>query len=318
MKIFSNFWKGRYVALESVIVTDLKKYYKQVKAVDGISFSVPQGEVFGMLGPNGAGKTTTVETIVGLTARDSGDIKVMGKDPGKEPMAVKSHIGVQLQTAAMFPRLTVRETVCLYANFYPKALDVVEVIELVGLTEKSDTQTIKLSGGQLQRLSVALALTGNGDTIFLDEPTTGLDPQARRALWDVIRQMKKRGKTVFLTTHYMDEAEKLCDRVAVVDRGKIIALDSPSELINKHFPEKAIEFKQSGPDPVTNFKELPGVKRVKQEEDTVIIYTTEVSTTISSLLQYSDSAGVPVNDLTIRTATLEDVFLELTGRRLRE
>jgi ABC-2 type transport system ATP-binding protein len=304
--------------MESVVVTDLKKYYKQVKAVDGISFTVPQGEIFGMLGPNGAGKTTTVETIVGLTARDSGHIKVMGKDPGKDPIAVKSRIGVQLQTAAMFPRLTVRETVCLYANFYPRALEVAEVIKLVGLTEKNDTQTIKLSGGQLQRLSVALALVGNGDTIFLDEPTTGLDPQARRALWDVIRQMKKRGKTVFLTTHYMDEAEKLCDRVAVVDQGKIIALNSPAELIKQHFPEKAIEFKQAELDPVSNFKQLPGVKRVKQEEDTVIIYTVEVPTTISSLLQYSEKAEIPIHDLTIRTATLEDVFLELTGRRLRE
>jgi ABC-2 type transport system ATP-binding protein len=304
--------------LESVTVTDLKKYYRQVKAVDGLSFSVSQGEIFGMLGPNGAGKTTTVETIVGLTQRDAGDVRVMGMDPGKQPLAVKSRIGVQLQTAAMFPRLTVRETVSLYAHFYPKAQDVDEVIELVGLTEKTATQTIKLSGGQLQRLSVALALAGNGDAIFLDEPTTGLDPQARRALWEVIRQMKQRGKTVFLTTHYMDEAEKLCDRVAVVDRGKIIALDSPAELINQHFPEKAIEFKQERPESDEIFKKMPGVKRVKREEEAVILYTAEVSRTIASLLDYSGAAGVSVEDLTIRTATLEDVFLELTGRRLRE
>jgi ABC-2 type transport system ATP-binding protein len=306
------------VELDCVTVTDLKKYYRQVKAVDGLSFSVSQGEIFGMLGPNGAGKTTTVETIVGLTQRDAGEIKVMGMDPGKQPLAVKSRIGVQLQTAAMFPRLTVRETVSLYARFYPKAQAVDEVIELVGLTEKAETQTIKLSGGQLQRLSVALALAGNGDAIFLDEPTTGLDPQARRALWEVIRQMKQRGKTVFLTTHYMDEAEKLCDRVAVVDRGKIIALDSPAELIHQHFPEKAIEFTQERPESDDILKKMPGVKRVKREEETVILYTAEVSKTIASLLDYSQAAGVPVDDLTIRTATLEDVFLELTGRRLRE
>lgn len=304
--------------MESILVTDLKKYYRQVKAVDGISFTVFQGEVFGMLGPNGAGKTTTVETIVGLTPRDGGDIKVMGLDPAKQPLAVKSRIGVQLQTAAMFPRLTVSETVSLYAHFYPKAKDVAEVIELVGLTEKINTQTIKLSGGQLQRLSVALAFAGNGDAIFLDEPTTGLDPQARRALWDVIRQMKKQGKTVFLTTHYMEEAEKLCDRVAVVDRGKIIALDSPAELINKHFPEKAIELKLEQQETVEYFQKLPGVKRVKREEDEVILYTSEVSTTIAALLEYSHTAGVSADSMNIRTATLEDVFLELTGRRLRE
>jgi ABC-type multidrug transport system, ATPase component len=304
--------------MDSVVVTDLKKYYKQVKAVDGISFAVPQGEIFGMLGPNGAGKTTTVETIVGLSDRDSGNILVMGKDPAKEPLAVKSHIGVQLQTAAMFPRLTVKETVNLYADFYPKPLNAAEVIELVGLSEKTDTQTIKLSGGQLQRLSVALALAGNGDAIFLDEPTTGLDPQARRALWSVILHMKERGKTVFLTTHYMDEAEKLCDRVAVVDRGKIIAIDSPNELIKQHFPEKAIEFKLTGLDFAGDLQHIPGVKRIQREEDTVIIYTAEIPGTIAFLLRYSEQARISIQDLIIRTATLEDVFLELTGRRLRE
>ena len=271
-----------------------------------------------MLGPNGAGKTTTVEMIVGLTPRDSGDILVMGFDPAREPLDVKSRIGVQLQTAAMFPRLTVVETIRLYADFYPQPLPVGEAIDLVGLGEKANTQTIKLSGGQLQRLSVALALIGNGDAIFLDEPTTGLDPQARRALWEVIRQMKQRRKTVFLTTHYMDEAEKLCDRVAVVDRGKIIALDSPADLINHHFPEKAIEFNLERSAAGESLNRLPGVKRVKYEEENAILYTTEVPVTIAALLHYSETAGIPMNGLTIRTATLEDVFLELTGRRLRE
>lgn len=303
---------------ESIVVLDLKKYYKQVKAVDGLSFTVGRGEVFGMLGPNGAGKTTTVETIIGLTKRDAGTIRVLGKDPAKEPLAVKSRIGVQLQTAAMFPRLTVRETVSLYAEFYPQALDVDAVIELVSLTDKARTQTLKLSGGQLQRLSVALSLVSNGEIIFLDEPTTGLDPQARRGLWDIIRKMQTKGKTVFLTTHYMDEAEKLCDRVAVVDQGRIIALDPPAELIKQHFPEKAVEFKKVPALDSGKLKLLPGVKRLKQEEETVILYTEAVPATISGLLQYSETAGVAINDLTVRTATLEDVFLELTGRRLRE
>jgi ABC-2 type transport system ATP-binding protein len=304
--------------MNSVVVEDLKKHYKQVKAVDGISFSVPQGEIFGMLGPNGAGKTTTVETIVGLTPRDTGVIQVMGYDPAKQPLAVKSRIGVQLQTASMFPRLTVKETVELYANFYPKALDEVEAIELVGLAEKTNTQTIKLSGGQLQRLSIALALVGNGDAIFLDEPTTGLDPQARRALWNVILKMKERGKTIFLTTHYMDEAEKLCDRVAVVDQGKIIAMDSPKGLIHQHFPEKAVEFKSLGLNFTVGLEKIPGAKRIQHEEDIVIIYTADVPGTISFLLQYFENAQSEMEDLIIRTATLEDVFLELTGRRLRE
>lgn len=304
--------------MESIRVTGLKKYYKQVKAVDGISFSVSQGEVFGMLGPNGAGKTTTVETIVGLVPRDGGDIRVGGLDPERNALAVKSRIGVQLQTAAMFPRLTVRETVSLYARFYPRALDVAEVVALVGLTEKANTQTLKLSGGQLQRLSVALALVSNGAVIFLDEPTTGLDPQARRSLWEVVRQMRQRGKTVFMTTHYMEEAEKLCDRVAVIDRGKVIALDSPAALIKKYFPEKAIEFQSAGAACDPNFKGLSGVKRVKQKEATVILYTAEVPATLAALIAYAEMAGFPLDDVSVRTATLEDVFLELTGRGLRE
>ncbi|MGE5576728.1 MAG: ABC transporter ATP-binding protein [Syntrophothermus sp.] len=304
--------------MDSITVSDLKKYYGQVKAVDGLSFSVRQGEIFGMLGPNGAGKTTTVETLVGLNKRDGGEVAVMGMDPAKDPAAVKSRIGVQLQTAAMFPRLTVREVVRLYASFYPRSAGEDEVIGLVGLQEKAGTQTRHLSGGQLQRLSVALAMVGDGDIIFLDEPTTGLDPQARRRLWDVIHQMREKGKTVFLTTHYMDEAEKLCDRVAVVDRGKIIALDSPQALINEHFHEKAIEFNQPALATDQALAGLPGVARVQVEGDLIILYSSEVARTIAALMEHSQNAGAPVEDLTVRTATLEDVFLKLTGRRMRE
>jgi ABC-2 type transport system ATP-binding protein len=304
--------------LDSVSVTRLKKYYGRVKAVDGITFTVGQGEVFGMLGPNGAGKTTTVETIIGLTKRDGGEIQVLGIDPAKDPGGVKSRIGVQLQTAAMFPRLTVKETIQLYSDFYPRSLGVTQAMELVGLQDKANVQTIKLSGGQLQRLSVALALTGDNDLIFLDEPTTGLDPQARHSLWEVICKMRGQGKTVFMTTHYMDEAEKLCDRVAVVDQGKIIALDSPQELIRQHFKEKAIEFHRPEWFNQGVFNGLPGIKRVQTEEDSVILYSAEVSKSIPALLRYSEETGEPLNDFSVRTATLEDVFLELTGRRLRE
>jgi ABC-2 type transport system ATP-binding protein len=304
--------------MDSIVVTGLRKFYGAVKAVDGIDFAVKQGEVFGMLGPNGAGKTTTVETIIGLTKRDSGAIQVLGLDPANDPLGVKSRIGVQLQTAAMFPRLTVKETVQLCAGFYPRSMGIMAAIALVDLTDKANVQTLKLSGGQLQRLSVALALIGDNDIIFLDEPTTGLDPQARRSLWDVIRQMREKGKTVFMTTHYMDEAERLCDRVAVIDHGKIIALDSPQELIRQHFREKAIEFRRPQSAHDQKLRELPGVKRIQVEEDTVILYSGEVAQTIPALLKYSEEAGFPADDLIIRTATLEDVFLELTGRRLRE
>ncbi len=304
--------------MDSIVITNLRKYYGPVKAVDGITFTVKQGEVFGMLGPNGAGKTTTVETIVGLTKRDSGAIQVLGLDPVRDPIGVKSRIGVQLQTAAMFPRLTVKETVQLYANFYPRSMGIMDAIALVDLTDKAKVQTLKLSGGQLQRLSVALALIGDNDIIFLDEPTTGLDPQARRSLWDVIRRMREKGKTVFMTTHYMDEAERLCDRVAVIDHGKVIALDSPQELIRRHFREKAIEFRQPRLTNDQKLGKLPGVQRVQVEEETVILYSSEVGQTIPALLKYAEETNSPVDDLIIRTATLEDVFLELTGRRLRE
>lgn len=304
--------------MDSITVSDLRKYYGQVKAVDGLSFSVPQGEIFGMLGPNGAGKTTTVETIVGLIGRDGGDVAVMGIDPAQDPVGVKARIGVQLQTAAMFPRLAVREVIRLYASFYPKNVDDDEVIALVGLQEKANVQTRNLSGGQLQRLSVALAIVSDGDIIFLDEPTTGLDPQARRGIWDVINRMRGRGKTIFLTTHYMDEAEKLCDRVAVVDRGKIIALDSPQALINENFQEKAIEFNQPALTADRNLSGLPGVARVQVEDALIILYSSEVPKTIAALMEYSQKAGATVDDLTVRTATLEDVFLKLTGRRIRQ
>lgn len=305
--------------MDSLIVTELKKYYGPVKAVDGITFTVGQGEVFGMLGPNGAGKTTTVETIIGLTKRDGGEVRVLGLDPAKDPRGVKSRIGVQLQTAAMFPRLTVKETIRLYSDFYPRSLGVTQTMELVGLADKANIQTIKLSGGQLQRLSVALALIGDNDLIFLDEPTTGLDPQARHSLWEVIGRMRAKGKTIFMTTHYMDEAERLCDRVAVVDQGKIIAFDSPQELIRKYFKEKAIEFRRPESFSQQALTALPGIKRVQEEDDdSVILYSAEVSKTIPALLKYSEEMETPLNDFSVRTATLEDVFLELTGRRLRE
>ncbi|MGD0153677.1 MAG: ABC transporter ATP-binding protein [Thermacetogeniaceae bacterium] len=306
---------GADLAIE---VAGLCKSYGAVRAVDGLSFSVPAGEIFGMLGPNGAGKSTTVEILIGLRQRDGGEVRVLGRDPKRHPTAIKRRIGVQLQITALYPRLTVKETVRLFASFFPKTLPIAEAIARVGLEEKADDRVDRLSGGQAQRLSVALAMINDGDIIFLDEPTTGLDPQARRSLWDVILELKEAGKTVFLTTHYMDEAERLCDRVAVVDHGQIIAMGSPAKLIRDNFHEQALEFNQPALGNHVDLQTLPGVIRMQQEGESTTLYTDQAPRTIAALMEASANANLPVSDMTVRQATLEDVFLKLTGRRIRE
>lgn len=289
-----------------------------MRAVDGLDLRVESGQVFGMLGPNGAGKTTTVEILVGLRNRDAGTVSVLGLDPARDGKEIKSRIGVQLQTHGLYPRLTVREVVCLFASFYEKHLPPDEVIEMVGLTGKTRTIVKSLSGGQVQRLAVALAMINDAELVFLDEPTTGLDPQARRGLWDVIGNMKKRGKTVFLTTHYMEEAEHLCDTVAIVDHGKVIACGSPSSLIAEHFKEQAIEFSNSITAAHEGFESLPGVTRARFDGDKATLYTRDVTRTISGLMELAEANGGTTGDVIVRRATLEDVFLKLTGRRIRE
>ncbi|HAZ21804.1 MAG TPA: ABC transporter [Firmicutes bacterium] len=299
-------------------VKDLKKSYGSLQAVDGISFEVRPGEIYGLLGPNGAGKTTTIEMLVDLRTRDSGTVDILGYDPQVAPEKVKSGIGVQLQSPAMFPRLTVLELVELFASFYQDPLPVDEVIEMVGLTEKKKAQSRKLSGGQMHRLAIALAIVSNGRIIFLDEPTTGLDPQARRNLWEVILGLKKSGKAVFLTTHYMDEAEKLCDWVAIVDQGRIIAEGHPETLIDEHFKERALEFEQPAYVNEKRLEKLTGVKKIVTDGDLVTLYTETVSQTIAELFDLAKETGQPVNDIAVRRSTLEDLFLKLTGRRIRE
>ncbi|MEN3203207.1 MAG: ABC transporter ATP-binding protein [Atribacterota bacterium] len=299
-----------------ITVSNLHKFYGPLHAVRGISFAVEEGEVFGLLGPNGAGKTTTVETIIGLLRRDRGEVRVLGFDPEKDSLAVKSRIGVQLQTVHLFPRLTVFETLLLFSSFYRECRPIGELLALVGLTEKAHTRVEKLSGGQLKRLSVALAFVGNGAVIFLDEPTSGLDPQSRRGLWDTIRRLQGEGKTIFLTTHYLDEAERLCDRVAIIDHGVIIALGKPGDLIASHFREKAIEIPFDGD--VLPFASLPGVTRFRKDENTVTIYTEDLPETFVALNQLAESKDIPLEGVVVREATLEDVFLKLTGRRVRE
>jgi ABC-2 type transport system ATP-binding protein len=301
-----------------LLVEDLHKSYGPVQAVRGVSFTVAAGEVFGLLGPNGAGKTTTVETVIGLLRRDRGKVVLFGLDPEKDPLSIKSRIGVQLQTVHLFPRLTVLETLRLFGSFYPKSRSPEELLALLGLTDKARSPVEKLSGGQLRRLSVALALVGDGEALFLDEPTSGLDPQSRRGLWEVIERLRGEGKTVFLTTHYLDEAERLCDRVAIMDEGRIIALGKPKDLIAEHFREKALEIPLAGLDDVAFFGDLPGVVRVQRDEDVVTLYTQDLAQTFLALSRLSEVRGVSLRNMVVREATLEDVFLHLTGRRIRD
>ena len=301
-----------------IVAEGLRKYYGKTRAVDGISLEVGESEIFGMLGPNGAGKSTTIEMLEGLRTADSGAIAILGLAQPRAARAIKGRIGIQLQTTALYPRLTVTELLDLFHTFYPgrKTLPTDELIRLVDLGEKRDTRSKELSGGQKQRLSVALALVNDPDIVFLDEPTTGMDPQARRQLWDVIADLRRRGKTILLTTHYMEEAQHLCDRVAIVDHGKIIEAGSPNELIRRHFSEIAIQFEDGqGAD---GYDALPGVTHAAIEDGQVTVYSTDVPRTMAALLEREVGTGGRLKDLSVRGATLEDVFLKLTGRALRD
>jgi ABC-2 type transport system ATP-binding protein len=301
-------------------VEHLVKHYGLVKAVDDISFQVGRGEIFGMLGPNGAGKTTTVEIIEGLRTADSGRVSVMGLDISKSPDSIKQKIGIQLQAPSLLPLLTVEEILHTFAGFYKRHLPVEGVLELLALKESRKVLVKNLSGGQQQRLSVAMSLVNDPEIAFLDEPTTGLDPQARRGLWSVIQDMQSKGKTVFLTTHYMEEAERLCGRVAIMDNGKIIALDTPHDLIKNYFEEKAIEFEIEHPPSKDALRNLPATTNIVIDGTDVVIYSDDIPDTMSALLKYAETEGLAgqLKDLHVREATLEDVFLKLTGRRIRE
>ena len=307
------------VAAGTVIrVADLHKTYGETRAVDGVSFEVPGGTVFGLLGPNGAGKTTTVEVLEGLRTPDSGEVTVLGVDAVHHPEALKPRIGVSLQTASLYPRLTVVEVLDLFRSFYPTGRPTDELVELMDLGEKRTTRTQDLSGGQRQRLSVALALVNDPELIFLDEPTTGMDPAARRALWDVVLGLRADGRTVLLTTHYMEEAEVLCDRLAIMDHGHILEEGTVNELISRRFKERAVRFDALEGLPDEQLQTMPGVTSVKHEDGEVLLYTTDVPATIGAVLDASEALGVEPANLGVRRATLEDVFLDLTGRALRD
>ena len=304
--------------MAAVVVEDLRKSYGDLRAVDGLSFSVEEGEVFGLLGPNGAGKTTTVEILIGLRQRDGGNARVMGLDPAREGEALKARVGVQLQQTQLYPLLSVEEILRLFASFYRDSVPTDDLLELVGLRERRKAKYQHLSGGQKQRLSLALTLINDPELVFLDEPTTGLDPQARRALWDIVERMRAQGKTVLLTTHYMEEAEALCQRVAIIDHGRILALGTPRDLVDEYVPERAIEIPLADSGAQGRLESLPAVSRVDVENGSAAIHTTNIRETMTAMLQESGDAAMSLDNLRIQRGTLEDVFLHLTGRTIRE
>ena len=304
---------------EVLSVQRLHKTYGSFVAVDHISFAVHPGETFGILGPNGAGKTTTMEMIEGLRDPDGGAITFLGTDAVRNRSRMQQRIGVQLQAQALWPELTVEETLKLFRSLFSRRVAVDELLDRFSLRDKRRALVKGLSGGQKQRLSIATALVNDPDLIFLDEPTTGLDPQARHSFWDLIRDMRDEGKTVIITTHYMEEAEALCDRVAIMDSGRIMALDTPHELVRMLASESTIECSFRGNSVSrTDLAKLPGVRDVRSENGSTMLFTSNVSATLNSLVHASDERECPIKDLNVRSSTLEDVFMLLTGRRLRD
>ena len=298
-------------------VRNLVKSYNHKTAVNDVSFTIKQGEIFGVLGPNGAGKTTTLEMIEGIRTPDSGTAILAGLDIRHQKRAAQRIIGVQLQETALFPELTLLETLRFFSSLYPKAMDPRQLLSEVRLEEKIRDHPQNLSGGQRQRLALALALVNDPKVIFLDEPTAGLDPQSRRMLWDIVLKLREQGKTILITTHYMDEAQTLCDRIAIMDGGQIIALDTPAGLINRLGAQATIDCRLDGKATSSDIRELPGVTGVRHANERFIVYTTEMQLTLEALLTYAAQRSIPMTDLQVRTPTLEDVFLDLTGRELR-
>ncbi len=305
----------------ALLVRNLRKAYKDVVAVDGLELQVRQGECFGLLGPNGAGKTTTIEICEGLIAADSGDVEMLGMRWESDGKELRQRLGIQLQDTQLSEKLTVFETVRLFRSFYRAGPAPGEAIGLVQLEEKQNARVGTLSGGQKQRLAMACALVGNPDFLFLDEPTTGLDPQARRQLWELIEEFKLAGRTILLTTHYMDEAERLCDRIAIMDHGKIIALGTPRELIASIGVEHVVEFSAGAaakPLSVSALRGIEGVREVKAENGSVQMQVTELHRAVPALLAELNRQGLPLTELRTHSASLEDVFVTLTGRHLRD
>lgn len=297
-----------------------KTYDGKVEAVRGLDLAIETGECFGLLGPNGAGKTTTIEILEGLLQPTSGVVEILGMTWQGHERELREQLGISLQETRLTEKLTVRETLHLFASFYRNPTPIAEVLDELSLNEKADAMVGKLSGGQKQRLAVATALVGNPKILFLDEPTTGLDPQSRRQLWEIVRQFQKRRGTVLLTTHYMDEAERLCDRLAIIDQGKIIAEGTPAELIAGLSGHHVVEFSMAGGNGSGNelWTRLPGVQSVRNEDGLFCLQVDEPHHTIPALLSAVQQTGAQLAHLTTRQASLEDVFVTLTGRHLRE
>ncbi len=297
-----------------------KTYDGKVEAVRGLDLDIEAGECFGLLGPNGAGKTTTIEILEGLLEPTSGDVEILGSTWKRDERELRELLGISLQETRLSEKLTVRETLQLFASFYRHPAAVEAVLEELSLKEKADALVGKLSGGQKQRLAVATALVANPKILFLDEPTTGLDPQSRRQLWDIMRQFQQRNGTVLLTTHYMDEAERLCDRLAIIDHGQIIAAGTPAELIERLTGHHIVEFAISQPasDDGQAWSQLPGVQSVRAEDGLYSLRVHEPHETIPALLAEVQRQQAQLLHLTTRQASLEDVFVQLTGRHLRE
>ncbi len=298
-------------------VSGLTKHYGQTRAVDGISFTVPHASVFTILGPNGAGKTTTLEILEGIREPDSGEIEIFGSRLKRITRSVKQRMGVLLQDGGFEPHLRVREIMELFASFFETSLSVDDVLESVALSEKSRAQVRTLSGGQRQRLAIGTALVNDPDLIFLDEPTTGLDPQARRNIWDIVSELRSRGKTMILTTHYMEEAEALSDDVCIMDGGKIIAHGTPKTLTGELGEETLIEFRAENVQP-SALDALSGCcDAVRHNEESFTLETEHLTDTMEAVFAWSRTHDIKLHDLTVRQPNLEDVFLTLTGRRLR-
>jgi ABC-2 type transport system ATP-binding protein len=299
-------------------VSGCRKTYGATIAVDEVSFEVFHGEIFGLIGPNGAGKTTTMECVEGLRAPDRGTISVLGLDPVRDVYQLQERIGVQLQEAQLQKRIKVWEAVDLWASLYRKnRVDAERLLDQLGLADKRDAWFMTLSGGQKQRLFIALALINDPDIVFLDELTTGLDPQSRRTIWELVRGIRERGKTVFLTTHLMEEAERLCDRVAIIDRGRIVDIDAPERLVARHCPERRVELCTSDPDTDRCFLRISGVDTVTRRDGRVTIRG-RGDDLVTDVIQCLSENGIRVTDFRTVLPTLEDVFLTVTGHSIRD
>jgi ABC-2 type transport system ATP-binding protein len=308
---------GRGSPKRVIEVFHLRKLYGSTVAVDDVSFEVFEGEIFGLIGPNGAGKTTSMECIEGVRKADAGRTRVLGLDPARDAHALQLRIGVQLQQAQLQKRIRVGEAVDLWASLYPRTVDGRALLDQLGLTEKRNASFMSLSGGQKQRLFIALALINDPEVVFLDELTTGLDPQARRAIWDLVNGIRSRGKTVFLTTHLMEEAERLCDRVAIIEHGRLIEMGTPAELIRKHCPERGVVFSSSRSGLASELERMAGGASVRVEGDT---YTVQGrgDDFVTAVIRFIASQELTVRDFRTVFPTLEDVFLKLTWHVIRD